>query len=299
MNQFAGEFSDQLAAISAENAPSVVRVEAGRRIPASGVVWADGVIVTAHHAVATEDGITIGTDDGEPLPATFAGRDPGTDLLVLRVDTTHLRVPAWSAADDLRVGHLVLALARPGRSARAALGIVSALGGDWRSGTGGRLERYVESDLGLSPGFSGGLVVDARGRALGMRTSGLVRGRSLIVPVATLERVAQSLLAHGSVRRGFLGIGTYPGRLPAPLAREIGQEGGLVVIAVEPESPAARAGIRLGDVVVGLGGTPVETTGDLLACLDEGQIGTELTARIVRAEVPAEIPIAVGARRWE
>jgi len=297
VNDLALELSSAFARIVESAAPSVVRVDARTRAPSSGAVWStDGTIVTTSHAIEEEEDIEVGLADGTTLPATLAGRDHGTDLAVLKVAASGLARPAWLEPDELKVGHLVLAVSRPGRSARAAHGIVSALAPSWRSPAGGRIERYLESDVPLQPGFSGSLLLDMSGRVLGLNTSGILRGHALAVPTATVRRVIESVLAHGRVRRGYLGIGTQPVRLGAGLESKLSQETGLLVSSVEPGSPAAEAGVLLGDVVVALDGELVKNVPELLALLDEERVGRVVHARVVRGGEVKELTLTVGMR---
>jgi S1-C subfamily serine protease len=197
-------------------------------------------------------------------------------------------------AEGLRPGQLLLGLTRPGRSVRAGLGLLARVADDWRTPAGGRLDRYLEAELALHPGFSGGLVLDLAGRAVGIGSAGLLRGTAMVVPFPTLRRVAEALLAHGQVRRGFLGVATVPVRLPPALARS--GSGGLLVTAVEEDSPAGRAGLLLGDVLLSLGGQPTAQLADLLPLLEEERIGASLAARLLRAGEVREMPVTVGAR---
>jgi S1-C subfamily serine protease len=291
------ELSSALAGIVERTGPSVVRVEGRRRGPSSGVVWSsDGVVITADHVLERDDGIELGLPDGQSIQASLVGRDPTTDLAVLRSSIAGLTVPRWADGSALRVGHLVLGLSRPGRSTRASLGVVFARGDAWRAPTGGRIDRYLQTDLGVHVGFSGGLLVDASGDALGLNTTGLMRGHSLVVPASTIRRAVESLLAHGRVRRGFLGIGTYPVRLPADLESRLGQASALLIVSVEADGPAARGGFLLGDALTSLAGQAVRHPGELLGLLEEDRIGRELTAKIVRAGEVRELPITIGVR---
>src|SRR5206468_1269708 len=178
---------------------------------------------------------------------------------------------------------LVLALSRPGRSVRASLGIVSVRGEAWRTPSGGRLDHYVQTDLARHPGFSGGLLVGAGGEALGLNTSGLLRGATLAVTSPTL-------------RRGFLGVGTYPVRLPAPLEKEAGQPVALMLVSVEPGSPAEKAGLCLGDALLTFAAQALRHPSDLLGLLDAERIGAEVTVRLLRAGELREVPLTVGTR---
>jgi S1-C subfamily serine protease len=289
-------FSDTLVALAEAAGRSVVRVDGGRRAPASGVVWADdGAIVTVDHALDRDEGLEVGLPDGVTVPATLVGRDPSTGIALLRADLRGLAPATFADPATLRVGALLLTLTRPGRTLRAGLGIVARVSGEWRPPAGGRIDRYVEADCTLHPGFSGGLLVDASGRAAGMATAGLVRGTPIAIPGPTLARVVTQLLEHGQVRRGFLGVATLPVRLPASLCGE-GRRAGLLVTAVEDESPAARAGVSLGDVLLALDGNGLEHPGELLALLDEERIGRACQLRVGRGGEERQLSVTVGAR---
>ncbi len=297
MSEIVSRLSDDLAQIVEAAGPAVVRVEARRRLPASGIVWSsDGVIVTAHHVVERDDNIRIGFSDGRTTPATLIGRDPTTDLAALRADASDLEAPTWAGPDSVRVGHLVLALGRPGATTMATLGIVSAHDNGWRTPAGGRMDRYLQTDVVMYPGLSGGPLVDADGQALGLNTSAMLRGISLTVPTTTLERVVEELLAHGRVRRGYLGVGAQPVRLPAGPAKEIGQKTGLILVSVEPDSPAEKSGLLLGDIIVAVGGRPTRQLDDLLTMLSGDTVGEALPVRMIRGGQTSEVSVTVGER---
>jgi S1-C subfamily serine protease len=254
-----------------------------------------GVVVTAHHGVEWEDGIEIGLPSGRSVPAEVAGRDPSTDLAVLLVAESGLTPPRWSEA-PLELGALLLVATRPGRLPRVSMGVLSRLGDAWRTPMGGKVDQYLELDVGLQPGFSGGLVVDAAGDAIGMATAGLARGTGLALPLSTLRRVVEVLVAHGAMRRGYLGVATLPVRVPAGLAQQVQQAAALLVTAVEEESPASRAGIMLGDLLLRIDETPLAQLRDLLPLLDEERIGTTARARVARGGAVQELQVSVGAR---
>lgn len=288
--------SDALAGVAETAGPAVVRVSGGRR-PSSGVVWsADGVILTTEHAVRRDDDIVVTLSDGRELAATLVGRDPGTDLALLRVQAGGLPVPGWRETDGLKVGQVVLALGRPGRTVRARLGILSAVGQEWRVPGGGRIDRYVEPDIEPAFGFSGGPLLDAEGRAIGLNTAGLRRGLVLTIPTATLRRVAGDLLAHGRVRRGYLGIAAQTVPVPAALEQAVNQRAGLLVHAVEQGSPAERAGMLIGDLVFSIGGRPVYRADELMGLLTEDRIGATESIRFVRAGKVQEVQVTIGDR---
>jgi S1-C subfamily serine protease len=289
--------SNDMASLVETVGQSVVRVEARRRLPATGVVWSDdGLIVTAHHIVQRDDGIKVGLPDGEAVTASLIGRDPSTDLAVLRADPNGLTAPTWAEAETLRVGHLVLALGRPGRTVQATLGVISALGESWRTPVGGRMDHYLQSDVVMYPGFSGGPLIGMNGAVMGINSSALLRGVSLAVPTLTVNRVAETLVAHGRVRRGYLGIGAQPARLPEALAEELGQETGLLLVSVEKGSPAEQAGLVIGDTIVSFAGQSIRHLDDLLILLSGDTVGQEVTAQIIRGGQFEEVGVVIGER---
>jgi S1-C subfamily serine protease len=290
------EISDQLADVVEGASRSVVRVEGRRGAPASGVAFAEDVVVTAHHVLEWDEDLAVGLPDGSVAEAQVLGRDAGTDLAALRVKGAALAPRGWSEPDGVRVGHLVLALSRPGSRLRASLGIVSSKGGAWRTHAGGRLDHDIRVDLALHPGFSGSLVVDGDGRALGLNTAGLARGVGVVVPSATVKRVVGALLAHGHVRRGFLGVGLQPVPLPPTLEAVAGQPAGLVVVGVESGGPAERAGLVLGDVLIALDGQGLRHPADLLPHLEEERIGAEAVLRLLRGGESRELRVTIGVR---
>ncbi len=290
-------FSSELAEIVKSAGPAVVRVEGRRRLPASGIVWSEGgIVVTAHHVVERDEGLSVGLSEDQKADAELVGRDPTTDLAVLRAEGIELSPAASSGLDDLSVGHLVLALGRPGRTVQATLGIASALGTSWRTAAGGSIDRYLQTDVVMYPGFSGGPLVDAKGKVLGLNTSAL-RGVSLTIPSLTVDRVVESILSHGRVQRGYLGVGVQPVNLPEALAAELGQETGLILISVEPDTPAEAGGLTLGDTLLSVHGEPVRRLDDLLSMLSADLVGEEVIVRILRGGDVREQKVTVGERK--
>jgi S1-C subfamily serine protease len=291
--------SNDLAAAVATVGRSVVAVHARRRIPASGVIWQPGVVVATHHTLQRDDDITVGLHDGTTVAATLAGRDPSTDLAVLRLATASSAAPPAAASTEApRVGQLVLALGRPGASVTASLGIVSALGGEWRTWQGGTIDQFVRLDVAVYDGFSGGPLVDATGRVAGINTSGLARATALTVPASTVSRVTAQLLSRGHIARGWLGIATQPVRLPAALQRSLGTEAtvGLVVVNVEPDSPADRGGVSVGDILLAVDERPVSDPGDVIAALGGDRIGHAIPLRVARGGRAEGLTVTVGER---
>jgi S1-C subfamily serine protease len=290
--------SNDLAGAVERAGQSIVAIHARRRIPASGIHWRPGIIVAAHHTIQREEDITISLADGTTVAATLAGRDPTTDLAVLKVNEA--KVPVASLADDaaIRVGALVLALGRPGNAVTASLGVISTAGGEWRTWHGGTIDRFVRLDISIYDGFSGGPLVDASGRVLGVNTSGLSRGAALAIPVATVNRVVDQLVKTGRVSRGYLGLGMQAVRLPAALVERLSlpNDLGLMVVSAEPGGPGDTAGILIGDVLIAIADKPVGDPAEVLSLLGGDQIGKAVSTRIIRAGEPKGMSITIGER---
>ncbi|HAJ37272.1 MAG TPA: signal protein PDZ [Chloroflexi bacterium] len=297
MSDILKNFSSAMAGLVESAGASIVRVEGRNRLAASGIVYAaDGVIITAHHVVERDDDLRVGLPGGETVAATLVGRDPGADLAVLRVADAALTAATWIDASDLRVGNLVLALGRPGASLQATLGVVSALGKAWRTGAGSEIDRYLQTDVVMYPGFSGGPLVTMDGRFAGLNTSALVRGASVTLPAATIRRVVETLLAHGRMPRGYLGVGLQPVRLDSTLQATLGQQTGLMLMSVEADSPAAQGGLLQGDVLVTLDGVAIRQLDDLQAALTSERAGKTVTVRLVRAGAVHEQNVTIGQK---
>jgi S1-C subfamily serine protease len=289
--------SGDLAGLIESAGAGVVGVEAGRRSRGTGVAWSsDGVIVTADHVIHHEEGIRVRLADGQEIPGTMVGRDPTTDIAVLRVHDAAVKALKWGEPSSLKVGNLVLALGRPGRTLRATIGIVSVLGDAWQTPAGGRIDRYLEADVALYPGFSGGPLMDVAGNVHGINTAGLRRGGSLTVVTPTIRRVVEALVAHGRIRRGYLGIATQPVRLASALAERVQQHRGLLVMEVEPGSPAEQGGLLLGDTLLQVAGQPVRYPEELFGLLGGDRIGAPVSVRVLRAGAPQELSVTVGER---
>ena len=295
MSEALQNLSNAMAGLVEAAGPSIVRVEARGRVPASGVVWSsDGIIVTAHHIVERDDNIKIGLADGNTVNATLIGRDPNTDLAVLKAEASGLTPAIWVDAKDLRVGHLMLALGRPGKTVQATLGIVSALGGAWRTPAGGDIDHYLQTDVVMYPGFSGGPLLDASGRVAGINSSALMRGVSMTVPAATVKKAVETILAHGRMPRGYLGVGIQPVRLPDALQPQLSQETGLMLMSVEANSPAAQGGLLQGDVLVTLDGQAVRHVDELQTLLSSDRAGKPIPVRIVRGGQVHDLTVTIG-----
>jgi len=296
-------FSDDLAAAVERAAKSVVAIHARPRIAASGIYWRDGVVVAASHTIRKEQEIAITLPNGTRATANLVGRDGGTDLAVLRLDPSPASgaasLPILAPADALRVGALVLAVGRPGDDGvSTSLGVISAVSDRWRTWSGGEIDRFVRLDLSIYDGFSGGALVDAGGELLGVNCSALARGTPLTIPNATVDRVVDAILTRGHVARAYLGVAMQPARLTTALAERLRLEDsrGVLVVMVESESPADRAGLLVGDLIVAAAGKPVSEPQDVAELLGTEQVGAALELSVVRGGERQSLTVTVGER---
>ena len=330
MTNLLQQLSNEMADLLEGAAESVVRVEARRRLPASGIVWAENLVIAAHHAVEHEDDISIGTADGQSLDATLVGRDPRIDLALLRVDAS-LKPAPWAAQTELRVGNLAIALGRPRQNIRASQGIVTGLprpadaegqikrmkaqfwagmkgdkrqwrkrkwrkrlawdGGGWHFALAGGL---IHSDVTMYPGFSGGPLLAADGEVYGMNTSGFPGGVSTAIPLASIRESVAALLAKGKIQTGYLGIGVQTAQLPNGVAEALDQDAGLLIVSIEAGSPAAAAGMLVGDILAALAGEPVEHIDELQALLTRLEVGSTVDTRFARGGEVKDGSVMIG-----
>lgn len=291
--------SDDISSAVARAAGAVVAVDARRRSTSSGVHWREGVVVTADHTVKRDAEIELTLPDGRAVPAELVGRDAGVDLAVLRFDGKGLRAADFAPPDDLAVGRFAVAIARSDDEGVAAtMGVISALGGPWRTWQGGRVERLIRPDLTLYSGFSGGPLVDSQGRVIGINTSGLSRQTALTLPAATVDRTVNALLARGRTTRGYLGVGMQQVRVPDDVREQLKIENdeAVIILSVEPGGPASRAGLLLGDVLIRLDESPITDVRDVLAFLSDDAAGRTAHASIIRAGRITQADIAIGER---
>jgi S1-C subfamily serine protease len=291
--------SNQLAdAVQAAGAWTV-RVQARRGVAASGIALAADLVLTADHVVdpSREESIRIGLPDGSEVGGSVVGRDAATDIAILRLGSGSL-TPAKSTATDPRPGALALVVGRPGSQPNASLGLITGLAGPTRTRRGGMLDRFIQVDAVLYPGFSGGPLVDADANVVGMVTSGLgFGGPAVAIPWSVAAQVADTIQRHGKVPRGYLGVGSQPVTL-SPQAKDLtgGQERGLLVVQVAEGGPAAAAGFLQGDILVRLDGTSVSNADDLQGLLGPNRVGTSVTASVVRGGELRELSVTVGSR---
>src|SRR5215216_1176746 len=292
------DFSNGLSTAVEKGGASMVLVDARKRYPASGIAYADDLVLTADHVVTREDDIKVLLPDGRSLSATIAGRDPGSDLTVLRLAEKVL-TPA-KTSDDVKVGQLVLALGRPNSAGmQASWGIVTAISGPTRTFRGGLLDEYVQTETTPYPGFSGGPLVNTEGEILGLNTSGLTRGSSLTIPVKVAWRTADALAKHGSVKRGYLGVRTQPVDVPdaARQALQREQTHGLLVSWLEEGGPAEKSGLLVGDILVAISGQPVGDPDDLFSALNSDTVGKSISMEVLRGGHPETVSVTVGERK--
>lgn len=292
------DFSNGLTAAAETAGASTVTVDARKRYPASGIAYTEDLVLTADHVVTREDDIKVLLPDGRSLGATVAGRDPGSDMALLRLSEKAL-TPA-KTSDEVKVGQLVLALGRPSsEGTQASWGIVTAIHGAARTFRGGMLDEYIQTETTPYPGFSGGPLINTEGEVLGLNTSGLTRGSSLTIPVKVAWRVADALGKHGSVRRGYLGVRTQPVDIPeaARQALQREQSHGLLVLWLEEGGPAAQGGLFVGDILVAVSGQPVGDPDDLFSTLSSETVGKSTAVEVLRGGQPQTIHVTVGERK--
>jgi serine protease Do len=291
LNELSNQFADAVTAI----APSVVQVQ-GRRRPASGLVYADGVVVTTMRALGREDGLHVRRHDGVILDAELAGWDPATSLALLRVEGL-AAPPASLASTPPRVGHLAIAIARSWSNAiTASAGIVSIIGGPLRTGRARAIEEVIRTTAPMHDGFSGGAFVDTAGSLIGMTTAAAIRGLGVVIPAPIVWRTASTLLEHGGSKRGYLGVIGHGVRLPAHQADAAGRSDALLVAGVSADSPAMQAGILVGDILLAVDGKAIGTAEDLLDLLAGDRVGQQATLRILRGGAIIEAGVTVGER---
>ncbi|HEV3461633.1 MAG TPA: trypsin-like peptidase domain-containing protein [Candidatus Dormibacteraeota bacterium] len=289
------DLSREIAELVGRLGPSIVRVDARQGRPATGIIWADNLVLTADHVLEHEDAIQV-TGSQTAVKAAVAGRDPGTDLALLRTEGLKGAPAPRGRSTDIRPGHLVIALGQPG-DLQVTFGIVSGLSGSFRSWRGGQVEHLIQTTAELLPGFSGGPLVDVDGRVIGINSWNFGRGISRAVPVETAERVAESLKTHGRIRRAYLGLGAQPVRLSQALASQVGQESGLLIVTVEAGGPAQTAGLLQGDTIVTIDGDPVRQLDELFGKLAALEVGSAHRLGVVRAGDRKDIAITVGERQ--
>lgn len=277
--------SGAVSEIVAQAAPGIVAVHSHRSY-ASGFIWRSGLIVTADEALAEEGETSVVMRGGDAVKAKLVGRDPTTDIALLRIDRTEAQ-PIVFSTETLPAGELAIVVAAQEGEPTAALGVVSLSSGAWRSLRGGEISARVELAISLRRTSEGGLVLDSTGRAIGMAVFG-PRRRVLVIPSATIERVAPKLEAHGRIARGYLGLGLQPVKLDTGT--------GAMVMSVDSKGPGAAAGIRQGDVISTYDGQPIRSVQALVRALGPDSVGSVVTLTLRRAGEPLEVRLTIGER---
>jgi S1-C subfamily serine protease len=291
--------SNELATTTATAGKSVVAV-LGRRHPSSGVILRPDAVVTASHALRRDSEIAVVSGPGQQIKAQLAGRDPGTDIAVLRLEHPIDAPPAtWSVASNLRVGELVVALGRTWRgNVVASSGILSGLlPGPWRTWRNSELDQFIRPDLTFYPGFSGGPLVASSGEFLGVNTAGLHRS-GITIPASTVQRVAAELLEKGTIERPYLGLGMQPVALPESLRKKLNLTAGegLLIAHLDAGGPADKAGVLLGDLLIELGDHGLQDVENVQTVLRSAKAGQEIEAKLIRGGAVTTLKIKLEAR---
>jgi len=293
------ELSNALAQTTERAAASVVAVHTESRGSSSGVIWRSGLIVTAEHALRRDEEIEVTLPNGRVVPATLVGRDPSTDIAVLKCADATAGASEFNGAESLKPGSLTLVVGRTRASGPvAALGIVSLVARERHSWTGSSLAPYIRLDVDLQPTTIGGAVVNAQGQIVGIASPRFARFGAIVIPAAEVHRVADLLLQKGHIPRGYLGVGLQTVRIPESLRNSLQQKEktGAIVLEVEPESPAHQAGLVIGDVLISLAGQPVTRFEDVQSHLTAENIGKSLPAKILRAGAMQDVSLTVAER---
>jgi S1-C subfamily serine protease len=291
------ELSDAIADAAERAGKSTVLVDARKKFPASGIAFDKDLILTADHVVQRDEDIKVILADGTEVIARVAGRDPGTDLAVLKLDKASA-TPAEVSKTPARVGQFVLAIGRPSTGGiESSLGSVNGFGGPVRTGRGGMLESFIKTDVVMYPGFSGGPLINGDGTVFGLNTSGF-GGGTVTIPAELAWKIADTLAKHGKIKRGYIGIRSQAVEVPAEARKELKreQESALLVVGIEPDSPAAKGGLMVGDILVGVAGQPVVHHDDLFVRLGGDVVGKSTPLNILRGGKLTDINVVVGER---
>jgi S1-C subfamily serine protease len=293
------DLSNALARETDRAAASTVAIHTEARGSSSGVVWRNGIIVTADHALRRDEEIHVTLPEGRVVAATLAGRDASTDLAVLKCAEAVSPIAEVSDASTVKPGSLALVVGRTRASGPvAALGAVSLVASERRTWVGTALTPYIRLDVGLQPTATGGAVIDAHGRTIGIATPRFARFGAIAIPASTVNRVVDALLAAGHIPHGYLGVGLHPIRLPEALRQSLqrGEKTAAIVVEVEPDSPAHKAGILIGDLLLSFGPHPVTRVEDVHAQLSAESIGKTVAVKFVRGGAAQETTIVIGER---
>jgi len=299
------DFSAQITKAIETVAGSIVAIDARPRVATSGVIWREGgIIVSTNHTIRRDDDITVALEGGRTAKASLVGRGAGTDLAVLKIDDEEIAkslMPAETIETaEAKVGNIVLAVGRTSveGGSTASFGIINRIGGAWRTWHGDEIERFISLDLAIRLGFSGGALINADGKVLGVNTSAYRRGLALTIPSETVNRVVDLLLTKGKISRPYLGIGTQIVPLPESLREKLSlqQSSGLMMLTVEADGAAEKAGVLIGDVLLSLDDKPTLEPMDVQAALWGKEAGNIVKAKLLRGGELVEIEITLGER---
>ncbi len=277
--------SDAMRMLVDAAAQRVVAIDVNGRSAASGVLWRDGLVVSAEEAIADEERFEVTLPDGRAVEATLAGRDPSTDVALLRLADTSGAVEPPALVNDVAAGELVLAIGRGRNGAIAASGLVKESGGSWRSWAGGTIDRRVLLDLALDRRAHGGAVIDAEGRLVGLAAFA-PRRQALVIPAETVARIAARLETTGSIARGYLGAGLHP----------LAAAAGAIIVSLDDSGPARHAGLHVGDILTRWNGEPIRGVHDVFRRLGPDTVGESVTLDVMRADQQTQVTVAVAAR---
>jgi S1-C subfamily serine protease len=286
--------SDTLASLVERSAAGLLAIDSGGRWSTSGIHWRAGVVVTAEQSLTRDDDITITLPGGRSAPATLAGRDPTTDIAVLRFQPDGMPTAELGQAQAVRAGQLAMVVGRHEEGPIACVGAVGFVGGAWRSRRGGSIDSYIRLDLNLSRSAEGGAVVDTEGRVIGLAVSGR-RRRVLVIPRSTIDRAVDILLARGHVPRGYLGAGLQPVRLGGS-GETAEPTGGVLINRVDPDGPAGRAGLLVGDIVTTWNGVRVSRVREVMLMLGSDSVGTSVRLAVLRGGTSHDADVMIGER---
>jgi S1-C subfamily serine protease len=299
------DFSAHIAKAVETVGMSVVAIDARPRVATSGIIWREGIIVSTNHTIQRDDEITVGFADGRTAKATLVGRDAGTDLAVLKIDDEEiaksLKPAEIAETSEIKVGNIVLAVGRTSAEANAvtaSFGIVNQTGGAWRTWRGDEIERFMSLDLTIYLGFSGGALINADGKVLGVNTSAFGRGLALTIPSETVNRVVDVLLTKGKITRPYLGIGTQTVPISENLRERLNleQTSGLMMLNVEADGAAEEAGILIGDILLAIDEKTTLEPMDVQSALWGKEAGNTVNAKLLRGGELKEVEITLGER---
>jgi serine protease DegQ len=289
------DFSNQIADVVDAVAPSVVQVQGGHRRPVSGLAYAADAVVTTARAVGGDDHPRVRRADGAVLEAELVGIDPATQVALLKVPG--LEAPPLTPGAPARVGHLAVAVARSwSNGVTATAGLVSIIGGPLATGRRRAIEQVIRTSAPMHEGFAGGAFVGASGELLGLATAASIRGLGVVIPASIAWRAAGDLLRRGGTKRGYLGIGAQTVAIPQRQQGVVGAAEALLIVDVKDGTPAADAGLLVGDLLLSLDGQAVASPEDLLDLLDGERVGRVLPLRLLRGGAPVDVAVTVGER---